>query len=270
MTAAPAGYALGATAEQVTTNGYAVLRRVVARRDIDALRAMLLADLASPDSVPGAAQRVLPRLVERRWAYRDLATSPAILGPVTAILGAVPRLICSYGHDKPAGTGAHTSLHSDVGHLPGVPHHQSTLMVKAAVALTATTAESGATALHPGSHREPAGRQPTSPSRHVELDPGDVLLFHANIRHTATANTTSDSRLGLWFVYALPWMRTFSGEQPSAALLAEVAAERAHRPELATVFGLDDPYATPAYRSAVRPRDARAASGQQLPRHASG
>jgi ectoine hydroxylase-related dioxygenase (phytanoyl-CoA dioxygenase family) len=70
------------------------------------------------------------------------------------------------------------------------------------------------------------------------------LLFHANIRHTATANTSAHPRLGVWFVFAQPWMRQFPGDHLSSDFLASQLARIASRPELRHVYGLIDPYAT--------------------------
>ncbi len=78
----------------------------------------------------------------------------------------------------------------------------------------------------------------------MTLDAGDVLLFHANLQHTATANASSESRLGLWFVFAQPWMRIFPGYEFGADFLAAQRPRIAADPQLRHLFGLADPYAT--------------------------
>ena len=55
----------------------------------------------------------------------------------------------------------------------------------------------------------------------MQLDAGDLLLFHANIKHSATANIGTRARLSMWSVYALPWMRVFTGYEFDAAYLDE-------------------------------------------------
>jgi hypothetical protein len=75
----------------------------------------------APTHAPVPLQRVVARLVEHDDRFTDIATDGHLIAVLTRIFGVVPHLICSYGHEKPAGTDAHTGPHSDVGHLPGVP-----------------------------------------------------------------------------------------------------------------------------------------------------
>src|SRR5262249_9419163 len=130
---------------------------------------------------PAPLQRIVPRIIERNESFAGLATSRPLVAILMEIFGVVPHLVCSYGHEKPARTDAHTRPHSDVAHLPGVPHHLSLLMVKAMFALTAVTTGSGGTMIFPRSHRQPPGADSQDgPGHYVALEPGDLLLFHAN------------------------------------------------------------------------------------------
>ncbi|MBV9163290.1 MAG: phytanoyl-CoA dioxygenase family protein [Streptosporangiaceae bacterium] len=200
-----------------------------------------------PASEPAPLQRIVPRIIECDERFAGLATSPAMVATLTEIFGVIPQLVCSYGHQKPARTGAHTRPHSDVAHLPGVPHHLSLLMVKAMFALTAVTTGSGGTMIFPRSHRQPPGAgSQDGPGHYVALEPGDLLLFHANVRHTATENSSLDARLSVWFMYALPWMRLFPGYEYSDEFLRGVRQRTATEPHLTSIFGLNDPYATSA------------------------
>lgn len=229
--------------------GFGVIRQAVPPGGADQLRGCLVPLLGNGTADgPSALQRVVPRIVERDPMFADLATSPPLVATVTALFnGVVPHLVCSYGHEKPAKTDAHTRPHSDVVHLPGVPHHLSLLMVKAMYALTPVTLGSGATMVHPGSHRQDGAggdRAAWPPGHYVFLDPGDLLLFHANICHTATDNTSNAARLSLWMVFALPWMRVFPGYEYDPAFLAGIRPRLAAEPHLAAIYGLSDPYAT--------------------------
>lgn len=233
---------LTAFGEAFRTDGFGVIRGAADAAAIERLRGALVAQLPPP-SAPVPDQLMVGRLVQRDPLFADLAAQLALVRSLREVFaGTTPRLICSYGHLKPARTAAHTGPHSDVAHLPGVPHHQSTLMVKVAYALTPTRAGNGATCVFPGTHRAHDGGEPAGAP--VELDPGDMLLFHANLRHTATANPSVHPRLGLWFVYAVPWMRTFPGEELSPEFLQTIRARAAVRSELNAIFGLTDPYAT--------------------------
>jgi hypothetical protein len=113
-------------------------------------------------------------------------------------------------------------------------------MIKVAVALTPVRAGCGPTLIYPGSHRG----ERTGDPRPVLMDPGDIMIFHANVRHTATANTSQQPRLGLWYVFALPWMRVFHGYDYGPEFLIRLRRRLAVEPTLRHVFGLADPYAT--------------------------
>jgi len=220
-------------------HGFVVLRNVIDSAHVSNLRVRLEA-LLGPVSVPSPAQEVLPRIVELDARFADLAMSSELLTTVSDLLRTPPLLACSYGHRKAPGTPAHTGPHSDVAHLQGIPHHASLVMIKAMVALTAVGPDNGPTEVLPGSHRRHGAEEPIR----VMLDAGDMLLFHANLQHTATANASSESRLGLWFVFAQPWMRIFPGYEFGADFLAAQRPRIAADPKLRHLFGLADPYAT--------------------------
>jgi hypothetical protein len=229
--------------------GFAVIRGAIETATADELRSRLDAWFRPrPPRLAAPRQRLLPRIVERAPDIAELAANPRLTAMLDGVFGAPPQLVCSYGHEKPANTAAHTVLHSDVAHLPGVPHHLSTLMVKVMYALTPVTADSGATLVYPGSHRMPPAPPESgdgSPTGHqVFLDPSDVFLFHANLRHTATANSSGGPRLSIWFVYALPWMRVFPGYEYSDGFLTGLRPRLESEPHLRSLYGLNDPYAT--------------------------
>lgn len=216
-----------------------MLRNVINGAHASDLRSQLEA-LLGPTPTQAPAQEVLPRIVEHDPRFTDLATSHGMLTTVSALLGTSPLLACSYGHRKASRTPSHTGPHSDVAHLQGIPHHQSLVMIKVVVALTAVGPGNGPTVILPASHRGEGTEEPTA----VTLDVGDMLLFHANVQHTATANTSSQDRLGLWFVFTQPWMRIFPGYEFSTDFLAAQRTRISADPRLLHVFGLADPYAT--------------------------
>jgi len=233
---------LGRFVDRFHDDGYGIIRGAVPPAAVPELRSRLQRLLGPTPSGPGGPppQRLLPRLVEHDPRFADLTISPRLVATLTEMFGTVPHLVCAYGHEKPPGTPAHTGPHSDVAHLPGVPHHLSLLMVKAMVALTPVATGGGATVVFPGTHQG----GPPGQGQSVELEPGDMVIFHANIRHTATANTTTHPRLSLWFAYAQPWMRVFPGYEYSAAFLDTMAARLQAQPGLRAMFGVTDPYAT--------------------------
>jgi hypothetical protein len=219
--------------------GYLLDRGIFSDAEARQLRETLISAAVWSGEFSGARQRFADRIVEADESFAGAAVDKRVLAPLTAIFGRVPQLVCSYGHEKPALTGAHTVLHSDVAHLRGVEHATSLLMVKVAIALTPVRLDSGPTLIYPGSHAGEAGDP-----RLVLMEPGDMLMFHANIRHSATANRSSTARLGIWLVFAQPWIRVFPGHEYSQKFLSDIRLKLTERPELADVFGLADPYAT--------------------------
>jgi ectoine hydroxylase-related dioxygenase (phytanoyl-CoA dioxygenase family) len=238
MTVAPET-GLHAAQDAFHEHGFVVLRKVIDGAHVSNLR-IRLEGLFGPVSTPRPAQEVLPRIVELDSGFADLVVSSELLTMASDLLGTPPLLACSYGHRKAPGTPAHTGPHSDVAHLQGIPHHASLVMIKAVVALTAVGPDNGPTEVLPGSHRGGGAEEPIR----VMLDAGDMLLFHANLQHTATANASSESRLGLWFVFSQPWMRIFPGYEFGADFLAAQRPRIAANLELRHLFGLADPYAT--------------------------
>jgi ectoine hydroxylase-related dioxygenase (phytanoyl-CoA dioxygenase family) len=75
-------------------------------------------------------------------------------------------------------------------------------------AITDFRKENGATKIVPGSHRWDAERAAT-PGEVVaaEMDAGDMLVWMGGTLYGAGANTTDDSRYGLFLSYSLGWLR---------------------------------------------------------------
>jgi hypothetical protein len=235
-------------ADTVRRDGFGIVRGALDVRAAARMREML--DRLLPEARHPSSDLLevhLPHIVEKHPDFVDLAIAPPLIRVLTELFGTVPHLVGSYGHIKPARTTAHTSVHSDVAHLRGVPHYASTLMVKIMYALTPTGSGSGATLVYPGTHRAMAGGQLLLEGRegvHLQLDPGDLQVFHANIQHTATPNVSDSPRLSLWFVYAQPWMRVFPGHEYSETFLGMLHQRIVSNPVLAGVFGLSNPYST--------------------------
>jgi hypothetical protein len=222
----------------ILEQGYTVIPNAVHGARAALLRNRLLQVL--PEAGP-VDQIVVPRLVELGDEFAAIAESGPHLPVLLEAFGSTPHLVSAYGHVKPARTAAHTGWHSDVAHLHGVPHTGSLLIVKVMLALTPVGVHGGATRLRPGSHRDVG-----NPAADIQpaLQAGDMFVFHANVQHTATGNITDSDRLSLWFTYAQPWMRTFTGYEHDPAWLARLAPRLATEPHLASIYGLTDPYAT--------------------------
>jgi ectoine hydroxylase-related dioxygenase (phytanoyl-CoA dioxygenase family) len=100
--------------------------------------------------------------------------------------------------------------------------------------LTAFTAENGATALWPGSHRrQDEAVLPPADAIAAEMNPGDALLFLGSTLHGGGANRTDSPRRGIIVSYCLGWLKPF--ENPWLAYPPEVACT--FTPELAALAG---------------------------------
>lgn len=221
-------------------SGFGVVTEAVRGEELADLRRSAMAHLGDADT-RSTLEISAPHVIEDRPVL-ETATSPQIIELLVALMEVTPRLIANYAHLKPAGAKRHTRAHSDVAHLPGVQHATSLLIVKAMVALSEVCEDSGAVAVAAGSHLT-LDRDESS-AEVVTMQPGDLLLFNANVLHTSTDNRSSEPRISMWFTYALPWMRCFQGHRPTDKTLQLAERLIQHRPYVADVLGITDPYAT--------------------------
>src|SRR5262245_33102248 len=123
-TASPAGAAraLGdAELAQYHQRGYVVLDNAVSRRDLDAalesLRALQSRGGVSQNDRYNAAGRVdfrkIPNLAKANEAFRRLASTPAVVSAIEALIGQEALLFRDVMVVKPARDGAHLDYHQD-------------------------------------------------------------------------------------------------------------------------------------------------------------
>jgi len=104
-------------------------------------------------------------------------------------------------------------LHRDETDWPHFPPPKPHLTVGAMVALTDFTAENGATRLVPGSNHWP-DEGPVAKEVVVQaaMPAGSALIYDGKVIHGAGANRTTGWRIGLWFAYALGWLRQYENQ----------------------------------------------------------
>lgn len=119
----------------------------------------------------------------------------------------------------------HAGWHHDVG-MRGVYHPQSTLMVKVFFLLSDVEADSGGTAMVPGSHRFPNDfafpsvddpRQMPG-ARQMMGKAGTAYLFNGRVYHCAVNNDSDHPRRVLIYNYGHNWMKMWPGYEPSPRL----------------------------------------------------
>jgi len=148
--------------------------------------------------------------------YWEVATSPAVLDSVAAVLGENVRFHHSKLNLKSAENGAAIGWHQDYAFFP----HTNFDLAACGIALDDATVENGCLLVVPGTHRGPilshwkADRfvgQITKPdaatigedrAMPVELRAGDMSIHHASVVHGSVSNTSPQNRRLLIFQYA--------------------------------------------------------------------
>jgi phytanoyl-CoA hydroxylase len=224
-------------AEAFAADGFLVVRGLVPAAICDAVAADVRAALnpvlapaefeadvgypgapESRGSAGGDTPRRLLNAYSRFPALRPVVTGPAVAASVRAVLGTDQILLSQCHHNcvmtKAADFSSVTLWHQDIRYWSFERPELVTLWL----ALGDETAENGALKLIPGTHRQTfaAGRldearflRPELPenqaliheARAVELEQGDVLLFHCRAFHAAGPNVTNRVKLSAVFTY---------------------------------------------------------------------
>jgi phytanoyl-CoA hydroxylase len=184
----------------------------------------------------GATVRRLLRACDRDPAIRDWATSTTLAVHLRALLG--PRIELSQAHHNCIMTkhpqySSVTGWHRDVRYWA----FERPQLVSVWLALGRETVENGCLQVLPGTHAmdlDPARLDGAQFLRtgvrvndallatkvDVELDPGDVLFFHARLFHAAGANRTAQTKFSAVFTYHAADNRPLAGTR--SASLPEV------------------------------------------------
>jgi ectoine hydroxylase-related dioxygenase (phytanoyl-CoA dioxygenase family) len=233
-------------------NGYLVIPQALTPEELTTVRAA--ADRAETQwrrdtTLPGARSAVLEQVqapIEFDTVLLELLWHPVVFPVVRALLGDDVQMIDNdYFITPPRTPKTHASWHHDVG-MTGVYHPLSTLMVKVFYLLSDVHANSGGTAMIPGSHRFgpevplPTGEASGAPEA-VQMTgkAGDAYLFNGRVYHAAVNNDSNQSRRVLIYNYGHFWMKQWSGYEPSEATLAKAVTPLARQ-----LLGLGDAYGT--------------------------
>ncbi len=141
----------------------------------------------------------------------------------------------------------HAGWHHDVG-MNGVYHPKSVMMVKVFFLLTDVLADSGGTAMVPGSHRFESGfsfpdvENPRDMPGSVQMtgSAGTAYLFNGRVYHCAVNNGSDLPRKVLIFNYGHFWMKMWPGYAPSDRLLEQ--ARKSGDPTQMQLLGLGEAY----------------------------
>ena len=169
-------------------------------------------------------------------ALLELVRHPAIVGPVTDLLG--PDLLCrsSSLFVKDPGDAAFVAWHQDAAYWELDPSEVAT----AWVAITESTTTNGALQVLPGSHRAPLLRHHTvdepgnmlsqqqaiaeaidpGSSRTLTLQAGEMSIHHVALAHGSRPNASSARRIGFAIRYVAPHVRKTGSRRDSAILVS--------------------------------------------------
>jgi phytanoyl-CoA hydroxylase len=181
----------------------------------------------------GAALWELRAPINYGGMMRDLLWHPRVFSVVRAVLGDdVAMIDNSYYVTPPRTPYTHADWHHDVA-LPGVYHPASVMMVKVFFLLTDVDADSGGTAMVPGSHRFPMDfvfpkvDAPKDMPGAVQMigAAGTAYLFNGRVYHCAVNNDSDSPRKVLIYNYGHHWMKIWPGYEPAPDLLAWALAD---------------------------------------------
>lgn len=172
---------------------------------------------ASRDDLGGRTIRRLKQALSRDAVFLNWIQHPAIISRLRQLLG--PELVCPLAHHncimtKDPQFSSETGWHQDVRYWA----FERPELVSVWLALGPERIENGCLQLIPGSHREayprssfddalfyrsdlPENQDVLSRRVLAELNPGDVLFFHAKTLHAATRNTTGETKYSVVFTF---------------------------------------------------------------------
>ncbi|HXY35745.1 MAG TPA: phytanoyl-CoA dioxygenase family protein [Planctomycetaceae bacterium] len=221
---------------QFAHDGYLIVRRMVGEK----LRARMLevtrdglqrevppleyeADLHYPgapsslDAAGGHTIRRLKQALSRDFCFVEWVSSPALVGRLQQILG--PSVVMPLAHHncimtKEPKHSSDTGWHQDIRYWA----FERPELVSVWLALTSETTQNGCLRLIPGSHRLhldrgrfedalflrpelPENRELIEKAVWAELEPGDVLFFHARTFHAASRNYTDLTKFSVVFTF---------------------------------------------------------------------
>lgn len=220
------------------SNGFLTVRGALSAEELadvqEAARRAEAAWRADPTRL-GVRSDVLEQ-VQAPIEYDDrlfaLLWHPTVFPIVRGLLGEDVSMVDNdYFITPPRTPHTHAGWHHDVG-MDGVYHPRSLLMVKVFYLLSDVDADSGGTAMIPGSHRFPmnfrfpAVSDPRQMPGAIQMTgkAGDAYLFNGRTYHCAVNNDSERTRRVLIYNYGHFWMKIWQGYEPSERLIAEAKA----------------------------------------------
>jgi ectoine hydroxylase-related dioxygenase (phytanoyl-CoA dioxygenase family) len=197
-------------ARRLLSDGYVVVSGMMSDGDVQAARADLGRVLdrtpTGRNAFEGFATQRVYALFAKTRTFDRAAIHPLLLDVLDEVLGHY-QLSAPVGIRIGPGESAQM-LHRDDAIYP-LPEPHPPVVVNTMWPLDEFTAENGATALVPGSHRWEPGRGPAAgdPVLTAAMTPGSALFYLGSLWHGGGANRTGRPRLGVILEYAAAWLR---------------------------------------------------------------
>jgi ectoine hydroxylase-related dioxygenase (phytanoyl-CoA dioxygenase family) len=200
-------------AEEVVSEGYAILRDVIPPGLVEALRDAALRCMAEqgvpfgPNVFLGERTRRLFNLLARDRAFEAVPVHEAVLPVIEGVLD--PELLLSSltAIEMHPGETAQP-LHADDGSV-GLTRPHPAITCSALWALTDFREDNGATRVVPGSHlfdrRPRKGEQ--AEYEQAEMSAGSVLVYHGSLWHGGGDNRSATPRMGIVSNYCAGFLR---------------------------------------------------------------
>jgi phytanoyl-CoA hydroxylase len=172
---------------------------------------------ASTSDVGGRTIRRLKQAHSRDYVFTEWLLQPKLLGRLRQLLG--PDIVCPLAHHNCIMT-KHPDFSSDTGWHQDIRYWAFARpdLVSAWLALVPETEQNGCLQVIPGSHRWtirpdqldaaaffrddlPENQALIAGRIFVELQPGDVLFFHALTLHAASRNHTRETKFSVVFTF---------------------------------------------------------------------
>ena len=250
---------LGAQIVELETKGYTALKKVLSGEQVDRARSAIVdrverntgsrVDLETATEQDFKGMTYLPYLLYDGEVFEEILMEEKPLALVTYLLGE-SCLLSSLGcHFKGPG-GKALPLHSDNGNGMPSPFSPISQVANVNYALTPYSREAGALAMVPGSHklaRQPRGDEMrlwgerTNPDAvSMDLEPGDVVVWHGNTWHGSFARQVPGVRMNLAVYFNRQYIRT--QERHGDTVPREVLDRHADDGRFKVLLGGKQPY----------------------------
>ena len=172
---------------------------------------------ASKDAEGGLTIRRLKQAHSRGFLFTEWMLRPPVMNRLQQLMG--PRVVCPLAHHncimtKQPKYSSETGWHQDIRYWS----FRRPELINAWIALGSERPENGCLQVIPGSHRLvldrsrlddalffrndlPENQNLIASKEFVSLNPGDVLFFHCRTLHSASRNTTNETKFSAVFTF---------------------------------------------------------------------